>query len=86
VRATCPPTVRKAAVVIAGFAVLLVGFALIVLPGPAIVVIPLGLAILAKELPWARRLLDRLKGVVGPVVSRVRSVAASAWAMNRHPR
>ena len=52
---------RKVAVAFVGAAVLLFGVALIVLPGPAIVVIPLGLAILAKEFPWARRLLDRVK-------------------------
>jgi hypothetical protein len=32
-----------------------------VLPGPAIVVIPAGLAILATEFPWARRLLHRVR-------------------------
>ena len=34
---------------------------MIVLPGPAVVVIPVGLAILATEFVWARRLLDNLK-------------------------
>ena len=38
-----------------------IGVALIVLPGPAIVVIPVGLAILATEYTWARRSLNRLK-------------------------
>jgi tellurite resistance protein TerC len=37
--------------------VLLFGIALLVLPGPAIVVIPVGLAILATEYAWARRWL-----------------------------
>jgi len=32
------------------------------LPGPAVVVIPLGLAILATEFSWARRILDRIRG------------------------
>jgi Putative transmembrane protein (PGPGW) len=41
--------------------VLLAGVALIVLPGPAVLVIPLGLAILATEFTWARKLLDRTK-------------------------
>jgi tellurite resistance protein TerC len=44
--------------------VLLIGIAMIVLPGPAILVIPLGLAILATEFVWARRLLKRLKDKV----------------------
>jgi len=41
--------------------VLLIGVALLVLPGPAFVVIPVGLAILATEYAWARRWLRTLK-------------------------
>jgi hypothetical protein len=48
---------KRVAVTIAGFAVLLVGLAMVVLPGPAIVVIPAGLAILATEYVWAQHLL-----------------------------
>jgi len=40
--------------------VLLIGVALLVLPGPAFVVIPIGLAILATEYAWARRALKRV--------------------------
>jgi uncharacterized protein (TIGR02611 family) len=47
--------VKKIAVGIAGGIVLLAGIAMIVLPGPAFVVIPLGLGILATEFEWARR-------------------------------
>jgi tellurite resistance protein TerC len=42
-----------------GITVLLFGLALIVLPGPAVVVVPVGLAILATEFAWARRLVRR---------------------------
>ena len=48
-------------IIIAGFAVLLAGVAMIVLPGPAFIVIPLGLALLAVEFVWARKLLDMAK-------------------------
>jgi len=41
--------------------VLAIGLLMLVLPGPAIVVIPVGLAILATELAWARRLLQRVR-------------------------
>jgi hypothetical protein len=34
---------------------------MIVLPGPAVLVIPVGLSVLATELVWARRLLNKLK-------------------------
>ena len=48
---------RKIAVSIVGGTVILFGIALLVLPGPAVVVIPIGLAILATEYAWARRWL-----------------------------
>lgn len=41
--------------------VLIIGIAMIVLPGPAIVVIPAALGILATEFAWARRLLHRVR-------------------------
>jgi uncharacterized protein (TIGR02611 family) len=44
---------------IAGGFVLLLGVAMIVLPGPACVVIPAGIAILATEFEWAHRLKVR---------------------------
>jgi len=53
--------VKKILVAIVGFTVLGIGIALIVLPGPAFLIIPAGLAILAVEFAWARRLLTRMK-------------------------
>jgi uncharacterized protein (TIGR02611 family) len=47
--------------IVVGFTLLLTGLALLVLPGPGIVVIVLALAILSAEFVWARRLLERLK-------------------------
>jgi tellurite resistance protein TerC len=44
-----------------GFTILLIGIILIVLPSPAFIVIPAGLAILATEFAWARRLLKKVK-------------------------
>jgi tellurite resistance protein TerC len=52
---------KRIAILIIGMTVLLFGIALIVLPGPAIVVIPIGLAILATEFAWARRWLDIMR-------------------------
>jgi len=48
-------------ILVVGVTVVAVGVAMIVLPGPAFVVIPAGLGILATEFMWARRLLDRVK-------------------------
>jgi uncharacterized protein (TIGR02611 family) len=53
--------VRKILIAIAGTIVLLIGVVMIALPGPAILVIPAGLAILATEFEWAQRLLHRVK-------------------------
>ena len=55
------PHVRKLFVGVVGMTVLLTGIALLILPGPAFLVIPLGLAILATEFVWAKRWLDRAR-------------------------
>ena len=47
-----------------GGTVLLVGLALLVLPGPGLPIIAAGLAILATEFFWARRAMRRAKGVI----------------------
>jgi len=48
----------RAAFMLAGLAVTAAGVAMLVLPGPALVVIPIGLAMLALEFDWAERALD----------------------------
>jgi len=50
--------IARAGFVVAGFTVLLAGIAMLLLPGPAFVVIPVGLAILSLEFAWAGRLLE----------------------------
>jgi tellurite resistance protein TerC len=52
---------RRVIIAVIGFTVLLIGVALLVLPGPAFLVIPAGLAILAIEFTWAKRWLQRIK-------------------------
>ncbi len=49
----------RALYVMVGFTVLLAGLAMLVLPGPAFLVIPIGLAILALEFTWAETMLER---------------------------
>ena len=44
---------------IAGFTVLIAGLLMLVLPGPALIVIPIGLAMLSLEFVWAEGLLER---------------------------
>jgi tellurite resistance protein TerC len=47
---------------------------MLVLPGPAIVVIPLGLAILALEFAWARAWLARVRAAIDGTRERVRNL------------
>mgnify|MGYP001602916968 CR=1 FL=1 len=52
---------KRVIIFIVRITVLAFGIILIFVPGPAIIVIPLGLVILATEFIWARRLLNRVK-------------------------
>jgi len=52
---------RRIAISVVGFTVLAIGIAMVVLPGPAFVVIPIGLGILGLEFAWARRWLQTVK-------------------------
>jgi len=56
--------VRRIIAAVVGGTVLVFGIIMIVLPGPAVLVIPLGLAILATEFVWARHLLHKAKGML----------------------
>jgi len=66
-----PPAVRKIVIAVIGTTVLLIGVALIVLPGPAFIVIPIGLSILASEFIWAQRVIKRGRIFAGKVRRRV---------------
>ena len=48
---------KRLVIIVIGFTILAIGIVMIVLPGPSILVIPVGLAILATEFVWARKLL-----------------------------
>ena len=52
---------KRLVIALIGFTVLAIGVAMLVLPGPAIVVIPVGLGILTTEFVWARTLLKKVK-------------------------
>ena len=54
-----------------GFLLLVAGALMLVLPGPGIVAIGLGLALLAGEFAWARELLHRLKTEATSLKDRV---------------
>ena len=63
---------RRIAVAVIGGTVCVIGILMIVLPGPALVVIPLGLGILGLEFAWARRWLARVKKAADSFVNGVK--------------
>jgi uncharacterized protein (TIGR02611 family) len=62
---------KRLMVLILGCAVLLAGVAMLVMPGPGVLVIILGLVILATEFVWAERVLDRTTATAAGAASRV---------------
>ncbi len=52
---------KRIVIAIVGTTVLLIGVVMLIAPGPAIVAIPAGLAILGLEFAWARRWLQTLR-------------------------
>jgi len=50
---------RRIVRAIIGSIVLLAGLVMLVLPGPAVIIISLGLAILAVDFPWAKAVMQK---------------------------
>ena len=67
-----PSGVRRLIVFVIGSIVLIAGLLMLVLPGPGILVIIVGLAILATEFVWAERLLIRARERAVRVVGKLR--------------
>ena len=53
--------IKKLAIFVIGISIVLIGCLLFFTPGPAIIVIPIGLAILATQFEWAKKLLEKFK-------------------------
>jgi uncharacterized protein (TIGR02611 family) len=67
--------VRRFFKILAGFTLLAVGVVMLVTPGPGWLAIIGGLAMLAAEFVWARRLLNRLKSEG----ARLRQTVMPSW-------
>ena len=65
---------RKIVVLVVGATVVALGIVMLVLPGPAILVIPLGLAILGAEFAWARSWLRAVEERSRSAVARLRGL------------
>ena len=61
---------KRMIIIIFGFTILLLGIALLFLPGPGILIIILGLFMLSAEYIWAKRLLERVKSGFDKVKSK----------------
>ncbi|HEY5655408.1 MAG TPA: PGPGW domain-containing protein [Woeseiaceae bacterium] len=63
---------RRIVIAVIGSTILLVGILMLAAPGPAIVVIPIGLAVLGLEFAWARRWLGTLRQTLSNQAARMR--------------
>ena len=54
-------TARRIAVLAVGSTILVLGIVMLVTPGPGLIVIPIGLAILGLEFAWARIWLRKVR-------------------------
>ena len=74
----------RVAAAIGGFLVVLLGIILIPLPGPGLLIVAVGLAVLALEFAWAEHLLERTVdrlGEAGERVKRASPVGQAAVAL-----
>lgn len=76
---------RRLVIAAVGGTVLLIGVIMIVTPGPAMVFIPVGLAILGLEFAWARSWLKRLRETISNNNSRKRGDRAEAHRERHAP-
>jgi len=72
---------RRGGITVAGLSLLAGGAVMLVLPGPGVAVILLGLAVLASEYAWAARLLARLR----QHAARLSSPLRERWRRTRRP-
>lgn len=66
---------KRIVVLVVGLALVAGGLVMLVLPGPGILVVVAGLAVLATEFAWAEAVLDRAKDHAG----KAKDAAAGVW-------
>lgn len=72
---------KRLAILVLGATVVGAGIAMLALPGPGVLVIIVGLAILATEFAWAERALDRAAGAGATAITKVNENRASKFAL-----
>lgn len=73
---------RRIVIFVVGATVVLIGVVMLVTPGPAFVVIPLGLAILSIEFAWARHWLRHIRQRISDTAAAGRSWRAAQRRRN----
>ena len=71
-------TARRVAIAVLGGTIIAIGIVMIVAPGPALIVIPIGLAVLGIEFAWARRWLKRPRETISNGMAGARAKRAQA--------
>ena len=71
-------TARRVAIAVLGTTIIAIGIVMIVAPGPALIVIPIGLAVLGVEFAFARRWLKSLRETISNGMAGVRARRAQA--------
>tara|TARA_B100000925_G_scaffold270270_1_gene232609 strand:- start:219 stop:461 length:243 start_codon:yes stop_codon:yes gene_type:complete len=66
--------IRRLAIFLIGISIVLIGCILFFTPGPAIIVIPAGLALLATEFIWAKKLLNKFKETTSSISKSAKRV------------
>jgi uncharacterized protein (TIGR02611 family) len=74
---------KRAAVFVVGVALLGVGLVMFVTPGPGILLVVAGMAVLATEFAWAEHLLDTAKAQAGKAADKVPGGARARAAVRR---
>lgn len=69
---------KRIAIAVVGSTILSIGVVMIVVPGPAVIVIPLGLAILGIEFAWARLWLAKVRRKISDKNQQMRADRADA--------
>ena len=79
-------TAKRVVIAVIGGTVVLLGIVMLVLPGPAVVVIPAGLAILATEFAWAKWILKRGRERASAAFSALRGTRTETAAAAERER
>ena len=75
---------RRIAIGVTGGTILLLGVVMLVTPGPALVVIPVGLAILGLEFAWARLWLKKIRQSISAGLANNRGRDAERYQRNAY--